>query len=118
MAVAEMRRLQDRFQVAYITGRKNWLQEATRRWLADNGYPDGPVLFAARGQKHLVIAGAFALIEDDREQTEPAAAGGMHAVLLAYPWNETGPDSLSHRCQDWSAVSALLQDLAGSAYHP
>jgi hypothetical protein len=61
----------------------------------------------------LVIAGAFALIQDDREQTEPAARAGMHAVLLAYPGNETGPNSLSHRCADWPAVCALLFQIVG-----
>jgi cytidine deaminase len=112
-AIEEMRRLAGRFDVAYITGRQPRLQEATQQWLTRNGLPDGPVLFANRGQKHLVVAGAFALIEDDREQTEPAARAGMHAVLLADPWNETGPNSLSHRCADWAAVSALLCQLAG-----
>ncbi len=112
-ATEEMRRLKDRFDVAYITGRKPRLQEATQHWLTSNGFPDGPVLFANRGQKHLVVTGAFALVEDDLEQTEPAARAGMHAVLLAHPWNKTGPSSLCHRCLDWAAVSALFCQLAG-----
>jgi cytidine deaminase len=112
-AIEEMRRLTERFDVAYITGRKPWLQEATQQWLTSSGFPGGPVLFASRGQKHLVVTGAFALVEDDLEQTELAARAGTHAVLLAHPWNETGPSSLCHRCPDWPAVSALLSELAG-----
>ncbi len=109
----QMQQLASSFDVAYITGRKPWLQEATQTWLKSNGFPDGPVVFAERGQKHLVVAGALALIEDDREQTEPAAKAGMHAILLAHPWNETDSSSLSHRCADWGAITNLLRELAG-----
>lgn len=112
-AAEEMGRLAATFDVSYVTARPAALQPATQGWLSAHGFPVGPTLFIGRGEKHLAIRGAFALVEDDREQAEAAALDGMHAVLLAHPWNATGPGSLAHRCPDWSAVRALLLDLVG-----
>ncbi|MGL4552426.1 MAG: cytidine deaminase [Gemmataceae bacterium] len=106
-------RLAGPFAVAYITGRPASLQASSQRWLADHGFPEGPVMFIGRGQKHLAIRGAFALVEDDREQAELSALDGMHGVILAHEWNHADDDTVAHRCADWPAVERLLADLAG-----
>lgn len=112
-ALESSRRLADTFAIAYITARPAVLQAATQKWLASRGFPEGPVLFIGRGQKHLAIRGAFALVEDDREQAELSALDGMHGVILAHEWNHTSEDSVAHRCEDWPSVEGLLWRLAG-----
>ncbi|RMF79405.1 MAG: hypothetical protein D6744_09155 [Planctomycetota bacterium] len=96
-AVDALRWLSEQFQVAYLTSRPRLVSEQTRAWLAEYGFPDGPLICAApwRGD-----VGASALqsrrllrlrrswpnvligIGDGSDNAEAFAAAGMLAMAI------------------------------------
>ena len=81
--------------VAYVTRRGPNVAEATRRWLARNGFPAVPAHFVGSRDPAMSYAdcktaaclrsGATLLIDDSQDEVERVVDAGLSAILLDAP---------------------------------
>jgi len=89
-AVETLRILQQEFEIHFVTTRKPRSRVATIDWLdrlaLDSDRPYW-THFVAHREKHEVITGIAAAIDDDACQAESFQGCGVRAIVLAHPWN-------------------------------
>jgi hypothetical protein len=80
-------------EIAWLTGRPEWLREVTARWLAQHGLPAGELYLRPNGDyrpaprykldvlRRLAPRGIAAVVDDDDEVVQAALAAGFPAVL-------------------------------------
>jgi 5'(3')-deoxyribonucleotidase len=120
MAIETIRALGKKYNLYIITGRPDFTEEATRRWLKKH-FPDvfrdvifsnfyDPNKIRHKGDICLEI-GAELLIDDHLGHILNVAACGMDGLLFGnYPWNVTEqalPDNVQ-RVRDWEEVAGIL----------
>ena len=122
-AVEAMRQLESNYLLYIVTGRPDFIEAATRRWLeqhfaglfADiifsNHFDD--VKMRSKGEICQEL-GVKSLIDDHTDHIFSAAESGVHGVLFGeYAWNRADrlppelPDNVT-RCADWPAVLELF----------
>ena len=98
-----------RHDIAWLSGRPEWLRQVTRDWLAKHGLPSGEIYLRADGDhrparlfklsvlRRLNARSIAAFVDDDTEVVQAAVAAGYPAVLA--DWVPRAPSL--REAQDW-----------------
>jgi 5'(3')-deoxyribonucleotidase len=119
-AVSTLRGLDEKYELHIVTGRPDFVEEATLRWIRQH-FPDlyETVVFTnffdVGGKKRhkgdiCLELGASYLIDDHLEHAFSAAKNGINVLLFgSYPWNQTNslPENV-RRVVDWQEVGRIL----------
>ncbi|MBN2446484.1 MAG: hypothetical protein JXO22_07160, partial [Phycisphaerae bacterium] len=111
------------YYIAYLTARPHFLFDKTRQWLADNGFPDGPLLMAQGWKstiryerykrRELLRLREFATnlligIGDRESDAEAYVANGMLAIHMTSE-TKTNPVPLTIALADWHAIRRFFE---------
>ena len=106
-------KLQQKYEIVFITSRPPSMKEATRKWLDKNIDASIPLYLAAnplanqtaKSKGELCIElGAGLLIDDNINNCQSALDSGVEAILFGnYGWSSGAPVTMN-RCMDWAAV--------------
>ena len=92
------------FQVFYLTGRPDWMERDTRRWLLANGFPDGVIL----AMEHVGL-GLWGRHVAEYKVHEIAELVTQMGRAPAYGFGNTSADVMAYRAAgDRAGASVLL----------
>lgn len=121
IAIDTIHKLQEKYKLYIITGRPDFIELATRKWLAKN-FPEvfEDVIFSnfftpgGLNRRHkgdiCVELGVDVLVDDHLEHITSAATNGVRGLLFGnFPWNQAAqlPPNVQ-RVKDWHEVAAIL----------
>jgi len=112
-SVEALRAIQSNFEIHFVTTRRPKARAATLNWLDHLGLDSTrsySVHFVAHREKHEVIAGIAAAIDDDAVQAALFKERGVRSIVLAHPWNNSVAAGVE-RVQDWNAIRKALSNV-------
>jgi len=108
-----VQKLAQTLEIHLSTSRLPEGHDETRMWLSAHGIPYDQLHFVGHRKKHELAEGFAAAIDDDREQAVLFDERGVHAFLLAHPWNLVPSGSPVTRVDGWpNLVEAVLGRLS------
>jgi uncharacterized HAD superfamily protein len=79
--------LSKRFKLHFATSRLPKARRATIEWLEKHRFPPHDLHFLRHGEKHIVLRGFYAVVEDSYEQARLFAQTGIPCYLIEHPSN-------------------------------
>jgi hypothetical protein len=105
-------RLQERFDLVFVTGRTDDMKELTEAWLAEHGVPTSlPVVYLGLGLKTVwtdQYKPAF-FLEDNVEQSKAIAASGIPVIVMDASYNRGVEGENIYRAENWAEAEAILK---------
>ena len=106
-----LKRLSDEgYELHLATSRLDTARIPTIKWLKLHSFPNHWLHFVKSMEKHVVLQGFDAIIEDEREQAAKFAELGTQAFLLAHPWNEIPHGSQIIRVENWRELYNKIRE--------
>ena len=101
--------LSERFQLHFATSRLPKARRATIEWLEEHRFPSHDLHFLKHGEKHIVLRGFYAAIEDSYEQAKLFAQASVPCYLIEHPWNKGKPSLRDvYPVCDWPKLTEVL----------
>jgi uncharacterized HAD superfamily protein len=98
-----------RFDFHFATSRLTKARRATIDWLEKNAFPYHDLHFLKHGEKHTVLRGFYAAVEDNYDQAASFARTGIPCYLIEHPWNKGKPAHKDvYPVSDWMKLTEIL----------
>ena len=101
---------EEKFELHLATSRLPTARIPTIKWLEFHSFPSHWLHFVKSMEKHIVLQGFDAIIEDDREQAAKFTELGTQSFLLAHPWNEILNGSRIIRVNNWQDLYNRIRE--------
>jgi uncharacterized HAD superfamily protein len=110
--------LSETFKLHFATSRLPKARRATIEWLEKHGFPPHDLHFLRHGEKHIVLRGFYAAVEDDYEQAKLFAQAAIPCYVVEHPWNKGKPpfEDVYPVC-DWPKLTEILLATAPTPAH-
>lgn len=110
-AVEVLARLQERFEIVFVTGRTEDLKEITEKWFADYGLPSdlqvvylGPEVKTIWTEKYKPVA----FLEDSVSQSKAISESGIPVILMDASYNRSLEGENITRVKSWEEAEEIL----------
>jgi uncharacterized HAD superfamily protein len=119
-AVEGLRRLAERGIVHLATSRLPKARKTTLEWLEHHSFPPHDLHFLRPGEKHAVLKGFAAAVEDDYDQAAAFAyVSETPCFLIRHPWNRSRYQIPRVQwVEGWPDLTERLLALASGPNHP
>ena len=110
-AVETIERLQERFELVFVTGRTEELKEITENWFAEHGLPSdlqvvylGPKMKTIWTDQYKPVA----FLEDSVLQSKAISESGIPVILMDTSYNRSLEGKNIIRANDWEEAEEIL----------
>ncbi|BES66197.1 nucleotidase [Gottschalkiaceae bacterium SANA] len=110
-AVETLVRLQERFELIFVTGRTEDLKEITEKWFKDYGLSsDFPVVYLGPQMKTVWTDQykPIAFLEDSVPQSKAISESGIPVILMDTSYNRSLEGKNIIRAKDWEEAEEIL----------
>jgi uncharacterized HAD superfamily protein len=101
--------LSETFKLHFATSRLPKAWRTTIEWLEKHHFPPHDLHFLRHGEKHLVLRGFYAAVEDNYEQARLFAQAGIPCYVIEHPWNKGRPQFEDvYPVRGWPKLTEIL----------